>query len=257
LKNITIIFLVLIVSVKNYSQTLDPIVPDRPGQTNPPTIVPVGIFQLETGFSRESSKAGDILTTNFLYNTSLIRIGLLENCELRLTFEYAGTKIDSVAQSSTVNGLNPISIGSKLAVCPEKGMVPQTSFNMSIAMPYFGKQEFRPSYLAPSFFLLMQNTLSDMYSLGYNFGLQWDGNQPNATAVYSISLSITVLESVSVFAEFYGFSMEKSAAEYHGDVGCTYLINNNLQVDLSGGVALNTIVPDSFVAFGFAWRMGK
>jgi hypothetical protein len=218
LKNIAIVVLLLFVSVKNYSQTLDAIVPDRPGQTNPPTIVPVGIFQLETGFSRESSKSGDILTTNFLYNTSLIRIGLLENCELRLTFEYAGTKIDSAAQSSIVNGFNPISVGSKLAVCPEKGMIPQTSFNISITLPYFGKQEFRPPYLAPSFFLLMQNTLSDRYSLGYNLGLQWDGNEPNATAVYSISLSITVVESLSIFAEFYGFSTEKSATDYHSDL---------------------------------------
>ena len=257
MKNITIVALLLIVSVKSYSQTSDVIVSDRPGQTNPPTVVPVGIFQLETGFSRESSKTGDILTTNFLYNTSLIRIGLIENCELRLNFEYAGTRIDSVAQSSTVKGFNPISVGSKLAVCPEKGMIPQTSFNISLAMPYFGKQEFRPPYLAPSFFLLMQNTLSDRYSLGYNLGLQWDGSQPNATAVYSISLSITVLENVSIFGECYGFSTEKSATDYHSDFGCAYLINNNLQLDISGGIALNATIPDSFIGCGLAWRIGK
>jgi len=257
LKYITIIALLLIVSFKNYSQTLDAIVPDRPGQTNPPNIVPVGIYQLETGFSRESSKTGDIVTTNFLYNTSLLRIGLLENCELRLIFEYAGTKIDSPAQSSTINGFNPISIGTKLDVCPEKGIIPQTSLNVSVGLPYFGKQEFRPPYLAPSFFLLMQNTLSDRYSLGYNLGLQWDGNRPNATAVYSISLSMTVLESLSIFTEFYGFSTEKSATDYHSDFGCAYLINNNLQLDISGGVALNAIVPDSFIACGLAWRIGK
>jgi hypothetical protein len=243
--------------VKSHSQTLEAIVSDRPGQTNPPNIVPLGIFQLETGFSRESNKIGNILITNFLYNTSLIRIGLLENCELRLIFEYAGTTTDSLAQSSTINGFNPISVGSKLAVCPEKGIIPQTSFNVSIALPYFGKQEFRPPYLAPSFFLLMQNTLSDRYSLGYNLGLQWDGFQPNATAVYSISLSITVLESVSIFAECFGFSTEKSASEYHSDFGCAYLVNNNLQLDISGGVGLNARTANSYVAFGLAWRTGK
>ena len=257
MKYIAIVALLLIVSVKNYSQTLDAIVPDRPGQTNPPNIVPVGIVQLETGFSRESSKIDDILTTNFLYNTSLLRIGILENCEIRLIFEYAGTKIDSPAQSSTINGFNPISIGTKLAVCPEKGIIPQTSLNVSVGLPYFGRQEFRPAYLAPSFAFLMQNTLSDRYSLGYNLGLQWDGNQPNATAVYSISLSINVLENFGVFAEAYGFSMEKSLSDYRSDFGCTYLMTNNLQLDISGGVGLNSIAPDSFIAFGLAWRIGK
>jgi hypothetical protein len=243
LKNLIYCVLLIVVSVRCHTQTLEAIIPDRPGQTNPPNIVPLGIVQLETGFSRESSKNGDILTTNFLYNTSLIRIGLFQNCELRLIFEYAGTKIDSFAQSSTVNGFNPISIGTKLAVCPEKGIIPQTSFNVSAALPYFGKQEFRPSYLAPSFFLLLQNTLSDRYSLGYNLGLQWDGFQPNATAVYSVSLSINVMENVSIFAECYGFSTEKSVTDYHSGFGFAYLVNNNLQLDLSGGVGLNTIIP--------------
>jgi hypothetical protein len=245
------------VYVKNYTQTLDAIVPDRPGQTNPPNIVLVGTVQLETGFSRESDKTDEILTTNFLYNTSLIRIGLLENCELRFIFEYAGTKVDSPAQSTTINGFNPISLGTKLAVCPEKGIIPQTSLNVSVALPYFGRQEFRPDYLAPSFIFLMQNTLNDRYTLGYNLGLQWDGNQPHATAVYSISLSMNVVDNVGIFAELYGFSMEKSRSDYRSDVGCTYLVTTNVQLDISGGVGLNSTAPDSFIAIGLAWRIGR
>ena len=257
MKYITIAVFLLLVSGKIYSQTLDSIVPDRPGQTNPPNTVPVGMVQLETGFSSESSKTNHILTTSFLYNTSLLRIGLLENCEMRLILEYAGTKVDSPAQSSTINGFNPISIGTKLAVCPEKGIIPQTSLNVSVALPYFGKQEFRPAYLAPSLIFLMQHTLSDRYSLGYNLGLQWDGNQPNATAMYSISLSINVVDNFGIFVEGYGFSMENSLSDYRSDFGCTFLVNNNLQLDLSGGVGLNSIAPDSFIAFGIAWRIGK
>lgn len=257
MKNLICCALLLFSGVKSYSQTLGPIIPDRPGQTNPPNIVPLGAVQLETGFLRKSKRTGDIQTTNFLYSTSLVRVGLSENCEVRLVIEYAETKIDTISQSSTVNGFNPISIGTKLAVCPEKGIIPQTAFNFSVALPYFGKQEFRSTYLAPSFFFLMQHTLSDRYSLGYNLGLQWDGYQPNTTAVYSISLSVTVLKQLSIFAECYGFSTEKSTSDYRTDFGCACLINNNLQVDISGGFGLNAIAPDSFVAFGLAWRIGK
>jgi hypothetical protein len=142
-------------------------------------------------------------------------------------------------------------------ICPEKGIIPQTSMNIAFTLPYVGRREFRPSFVAPSFFFLMQNTLSEKLTLGYNLGLQWDGDQPNATAVYSISPSLTVANGLSFFAEFYGFSTEKSVSDYRGDMGCAYLINDNIQIDFSAGVGLNTVAPDSFVAFGFAWRFNN
>ena len=231
--------------------------PDRPGQTNPPNVVPTGIVQIETGFLRQVDNADDITTTNFLYNSSLIRIGLRENCELRCTIEYAGIKTDSGNQSSNLNGFHPISIGTKLAVCPENGIIPQTAFNVSVALPYFGKQEFKPQYLAPSFFFLMQHTLSDRYVLGYNLGLQWDGNLPNATAIYSICMTVNVLEGLSMYGECYGFSPEKSVSEYLGDIGCAYLLTNDLQLDFSAGFRFNAVAPESFIAFGLSWRTAR
>ena len=252
---------ILFAPVGVYSQYLQiilqppgPIVPDRPGQTNPPDVLASGAVQLETGFLRETDKAGGIQAINYLYNTSLMRVGLMTNCELRLVVEYAGTRTDSSAQSSALQGFNPVSVGTKIAICPEKGIIPQTAMNVAFTLPYFGRREFRPSFLVPSFFLLMQNNLSEKLSLGYNLGLQWDGEQPNATAVYSISPSLSIAEGLSIFAEFYGFSTEKSVSDYRADMGFAYLVNDNVQIDISAGIGLNTVAPDSFVAFGLAWR---
>ena len=261
MKTLCFLLALLFVPVDAYSQYLQivlqpsgPIVPDRPGQTNPPNVLASGTVQIETGFSRETDKTGGIQTINYLYNTSLVRIGLITNCELRIVVEYAGTRTDSSAQSSALQGFNPVSIGTKIAICPEKGILPQTAMNVAFTLPYVGRREFRPTFLAPSFFLLMQNNLSEKLSLGYNLGLQWDGYQPNATAVYSISPSLTVAEGLSIFAEVYGFSTEKSVSDYRADMGCAYLVNDDVQVDFSAGVGLNTVAPDSFVAFGLAWR---
>ena len=260
MKNILWFVLFLLLNDECFPQPttsiLEPIVPDRPGQTNPPNVVSSGLIQFETGFLREASKSGDISTVNYLYNTSLVRVGLLDNCELRFIFEYAGIKVDSAAHSVSVDGFNPVSVGTKLAVCPEKGIIPQTALNVAVTFPYFGKKEFRPTFLAPSFFLLMQNTLNEKLSLGYNLGLQWDGVQPNATAAYSVSLSMNVPGGLGVSVECYGFTTENSSSDYHADLGLTYLINNDIQVDLSGGISFNTAPPDSFVACGLAWRFG-
>ena len=264
MKSLCFLVVILFLPVDVYSQYVQiilqqsgPIVPDRPGQTNPPDVVGSGIVQLETGFMRESINSGGIHSFNYLYNTSLIRIGLMTNCELRMVVEYAGIVTDSGYQSSVMRGFNPVSVGTKIMVSPEKGIVPQTSMNIAFTLPYIGRREFRPSYVAPSFFLLMQNTLSGKLALGYNLGLQWDGDQPNATAVYSISPTLTVAEGLSVFAEFYGFSQEKSVPDFRGDMGCAYLINENVQIDVSFGVGLNTVAPDSFIAFGLAWRFNN
>jgi hypothetical protein len=234
-----------------------PIVPDRPGQTNPPNVVASGTVQLETGFSQEAQNADGIKMTNYLYNTSLVRIGLMSSCELRITAEYAGIRIDSGSHSSVMKGFNPVSLGTKIMMCPEKGILPQTAMNIAFTLPYVGRKEFRPSFLAPSFFLLMQNTLTEKLTIGYNLGLQWDGERPNATAAYSISPTFTMTNGLSIYAELYGFSTEKSISDYRAGMGCAYLINDNVQIDISGGVGLNTIAPDSFVAFGCAWRFNN
>ena len=174
-----------------------------------------------------------------------------------MVVEYAGIGTDSGSQPSALQGFNPVSLGTKILLCPEKGIIPQTSMNVAFTLPYVGRREFRPSFVAPSFILLMQNTLSEKLALGYNLGLQWDGEQPNATLAYSISPSLTVAEGLSVFAEFYGFSTEKSVSDYRADMGLAYLIDDNVQIDCSAGAGLNTIAPDSFVAFGLAWRFNK
>ena len=261
MKSLYLPVITLFAIVSAYSQNIqtepqrsEPIVPDRPGQTNPPNVISSGIVQLETGFSWETTNASGIQKINYLYNTSLMRIGLMTNCELRLVVEYAGTRTDSGSQSSTLQGFNPVSIGTKISICPEKGIIPQTAMNIALTLPYIGRREFRPSFLAPSFFILMQNSLSEKLALGYNLGLQWDGEEPNATLVYSISLSLTIAEGLSVFAECYGFSTEKSISDYRADIGCAYLVNDDMQVDFSFGVGLNTAAPDSFVGFGFALR---
>ena len=99
MKNICWFVLFLLLNNECFSQSttslLGPIIPDRPGQTNPPNVVPAGLVQLETGFSRETSKDDGVSSVNYLYNTSLVRVGLLNNCELRFIFEYARVKVDS------------------------------------------------------------------------------------------------------------------------------------------------------------------
>ena len=232
-----------------------PIIPDRPGQTNPPNVVPPGFVQFESGFLRQTQSENGTRSTDYLYNSTVIRAGVLDNCELRMLVEYAGTHSDSGTRTSSVEGFHPLTVGTKLAVCTESGARPQSALDVEFTLPFTGKNEFRPSFVSPSMIFLMQNTLTGTLTLGYNLGVQWDGDRPNRTGVYSFALNAAATERLGFSVEWYGFSTEQERPEYRADISAAYLMANNLQADCSAGMGLNGTAPVRFVAFGLAWRI--
>ena len=121
----------------------------------------------------------------------------------------------------------------------------------------FGAKEFRPDHLAPTFLLLFENAFSENVSLGYNLGLSWDGVNPDPTSIVTASLGVSINERVGVFLEGYSFFTRTSGPDHRADAGFSVLLLNNLMVDASAGVGLNSRAPDSFVSFGFSWRMPR
>jgi hypothetical protein len=247
---------------------LPPIATDRPDQTESPFIVPAGRVQIETGYWVENDKDENTKIKNRAYNTSLIKVGLSKFVELRLIAEYLGTSRydrSTNAKIGTMNGMNSIAVGSKIFLCEERGIIPKTSLITHLQLPYFGNKNFRPSYVAPRFRFLMQHTLSEKISLSYNVGGEWDGTTKNTTGIYTISLGIALAKGLNMFVESYGFLTENSSEDdkFNGtfsndhrlDGGFTYLLQNNLQLDISGGIGLSKNSPDSFMSCGISWRL--
>src|SRR5438105_4324839 len=131
-----------------YSQSDDPISPDRPGYTNPPSIVPVCKFQIESGFNYEYDNSTGVQAKNYLMPATLMRYGLLKNFEIRIEVDI--TRQSSLVfpgeQATTIRGLAPIIIGTKYYICKQKKARPETAFSLSLTLPYFGNEAFRPQY---------------------------------------------------------------------------------------------------------------
>src|SRR5690349_799760 len=72
---------------------LAPIATDRPDQTESPYLVPVGYFQIETGFMAEAGHHEGQPQKNVTYHSSLLKYGLSTNFELRLITEYLGYQL--------------------------------------------------------------------------------------------------------------------------------------------------------------------
>jgi hypothetical protein len=242
------LFSLLFLSIFCYAQEIEPIQTDRPDQTETPSIVPKGMFQVETGFSFQKNKQNN--NTNTLPST-LWKYGVNENFELRLITEFISEKIED----RTFSGLNPILIGCKIKISDEKGIFPKTSFIGHVLLPNMASTKFKSEYFAPEFRFVMQHTLSKKMTFSYNLGAEWDGITPEATFIYTITTGYSFTDKLGSYIEFFGFAPEKDKANHSFDGGLTYLINNNFMLDLSSGIGITDNAPDHYVALGFSFRI--
>ena len=230
-------------------------VADRPGQTTPPTLVAKGVVQIESGIWAERSRTDGISQTSWLYPTTLVRIGMQTNWELRIQCDVEDVPTMNNGASSHITGVSGISIGSKFPMVEENGCIPKTAFLAAVQLPSIGNPSLRPAYLAPSMGLCFQNTISDQCSLGYGAVSSWDGTNAASQQLLSVSLNYSINNRLGSFIEYYLNTGEASDPAHAIDLGFSYMLLQNLQLDISGGFGLNAKALDSGFGFGIAVAM--
>ena len=71
----------------------------------------------------------------------------------------------------------------------------------------------------------------------------------------ALSLEASITQRSSVFIEYFATLEPSEDEDEHSiDSGVTYLLTDDLQLDLSAGVGLNHAAPDFFIGAGVAWR---
>lgn len=241
-------FLLLLISLVGYTQNIEPIQADRPDQTETPAIVPIGMFQVETGFTFQKN---DKKSTLFSLPTTLWKYGVNENFELRLITEFISEE-NNISKS---NGFNPIYVGFKVKLANEKGIIPKTSFISHISLPNVASSKYKTDFYAPEFRFVMQHTLNEKLSLSYNLGAEWDGFTPEPTFIYTLTTGYSISDKLGSYIELFGFGPQNDKANHSFDGGLTYLINNNFMLDLSSGVGITNNAPDYYTAIGFSFRI--
>jgi len=234
-----------LVSVPNnvFGQELTPIQLDRPDQTECPFITPKKYIQIENGFNIEQSEKG---IQNFSFPTSLWKYGINDKLEFRLITEFATENYQT--------GLKPITLGFKTSLLEENGIIPKTSFIGHITTSKLGSKEFQTTYIAPSFRFTMQHTLSKKVTLAYNLGVEWNGETPNQTYLYTLTTGYSLSEKIGCYAEIFGYFTKERNTNHNIDGGLTYLVSNNFIVDLSGGIGITKNSPKNYLSIGISYR---
>lgn len=238
----SLIITLFLSSAAVFAQDSDPMITDRPTQSAASTVLPLGTAIIEYGFIYES--VGDI--TNTTLANLHARVGLLKFAELRITQNIQQVKND--VTDTKISGLSPITLGTKVHLVTERGAMPQTSIIGQVTLDN-GKNEFRPGKAIPEVRLNFSNALGEYWSLGYNVGMRFP--EDNTTTLYSAVLGYSFLPGWTAFAEPYGFFYENDS-DHRFNTGLIYLVSNNFQVDITGGIGLSDISPDAFIGFGAA-----
>jgi hypothetical protein len=216
-------------------------------------------MQIETGFIIESDESQSLKQKSYVYNTTLLRYGLLERMELRLGLAYLSEEI-KVKDTDTVNtitGLGPLYAGFKIYVIEEAGWIPEIAFLGGLLLPVTAQEEFKTSYSAPVMRFAFSHTLSERFSLGYNLGAEWYGETAVPNYFYSIALGIAMTDKTGAFIESFGFIPEEGRENYLLDGGFTFLVLHNLQLDMSGGLGINDESIDNFLSLGLSCRLPR
>ena len=249
-KSIFLLFCFTGLRVSNLvAQEIGPIQLDRPDQTETPAIVPAGYIQAENGFLMENA---DDINRNFTYPSCLWKYGINDWVELRIITEIAEN--NNKQTKKTEIGLMPVTVGFKANLWKEKGIIPHTSFIGHLTTANISSKNLRTTYAAPSFRFLMAHNISPTFSVSYNLGAEWSGETPEETYLYTFATGLSITEKLGMYAELYGFAPRSSMAWHGFDGGFTYLVNNNIMLDLSGGFGVTKNAPDNYIAFGFSYR---
>jgi len=229
---------------------------DRPDATEASSTVPKGFLQVETGAFFETFEKNQIKSERFTYNTTLVRYGLSQNFEIRLGWNLQEdiTHVNNQKLDNVSSGFSPLLLGMKVYITEESGWIPEISLIGHIFLPFTASTDYRPETTGVDFRFSLAHTLSEKTSLGYNIGMSWGNDSPEASYVYTIAYGYSISDKFGAYAELYGDLPEDNKANHFWDAGLTYLVSNNLQLDMSFGTSI-TEGQDLLLSTGLSFRI--
>lgn len=224
------------------------IVTDRPDHTESSIVIPKGSFQIETGILIGHLNFNPDRTEFLQIPTSLLRIGVFNFLELRVANQFARASNEGFSPENF--GFSDIELGFKITLLNDEAVNARISFLSHLLLPFGDKRLSNINYGTINK-LLIEHDLNESTLLGYNIGYSYFGQQ-QGVATYTLVLANMLTEKLGVYGEFYGEWTEITSHIINTDAGFTYLIKNNLQVDISYGIGLNHRM--NYFATGISWN---
>ncbi len=262
---ITASILLIFCYLQSLSQDSVPVFsPDRPGQTTGTHVVSKGYFQIETGTGIDISNNNADNTKNlvFQYNSTLLRYGLFDNLEIRLSsgFEHTLSKPYNSKENTVYNNaFIPVSGGIKTKLCENNNILPSISFFGQLSWLYFADKNQETDLLLPLFGFSFNNGITNYLSVACNIGATWYNSAAGEMITnyfYTLAIGISPFDKFGFFIEPFGNIDRTNNNLSNIDCGISYTPANNIQLDI---FVIPDIKSDNInefsIAGGISWRL--
>ena len=222
---------------------------DRPGASTGPATVWRGVIQLEQGIQYDGIGDG---YGQFTFSNTLFRYGLFDGVELRL----GGDALIHHTYDNWQPAFAGLAVGTKISCFEGRGAIPAISVLADFAIPGTAGNGFETEHLAPSLYLLFENSVNNWLSIGYNVGSEWDGSTPAPTTFVALCLGFSISERLGCFAESYNY-FGKAGNSYCADFGLNYMAGERVQLDVAANLDVCNPKQCWAVSLGVAWQLNN
>lgn len=224
-----------------------------------------GIAQVEAGYSYFYKDENNEIEQSHATPEMMFRLGLSENIEFRLRWNYAWRFIDEGSNEDSAQDLN---WSIKLGISDQDSWQPESALEIRSSAPTggadwtTGRVEFGLDYI---YRWELSEGLSLYGSTGFgtdglgDFSLLPDEQESDHFIVWtqSIALGFDVTEQNTLYAEYFGLfshALEDNFSQNYFNIGIDHYITDNFVVDLRVGVGLSPDSDDFFTGIGGGYR---
>lgn len=245
-------------AAQNFSGLTEPLSPDRPDFTEGASILEQGHVQVEGGYTY--TRFGDVTASSL--GELLVRIGTGERWETRLgigSYDWIDT---GVPGQDRISGYEDpfVELKYRLTEADSDRLPPGhpvMAILLGTSIPA-GHRELTADEWQPTAILAMDWDFTDRFSLGANLGYAYLAEEDERfhQGFASVAGGFAITDRLGAFLETYGFTEEEvdGSATQYVDTGLSWLVSNDLSLDIRFGAGFDDPRPNWFVGLGGAVR---
>lgn len=238
-----------------------PICTDRPTKSNAPCTVPAGRVQVETDlFNWTRTEAGGARSDLFLYTNPTLKYGLSDSSDIQLNLApYVEAKTRTGDVRSAERGVGDLFVRFKQRLTApdatvQVGVIP--FLKVPTAKRGIGNRAFEGGVIVPVAIALEGATLTLVPELD----LLADATDPGDRHLQMqgvANLAFAVAPRTTLAVELWtaqNWDPSGTVRQYSADAALSYLVTDDLQLDVGGNVGLNQATPDVQLYLGLSTR---
>ena len=239
-----------------------PICADRPGKATSACTVPVGHWQLETGFADWTvQKGGGERDTSLVLGETAIKYGLTASTDIEIDvtpWQRATSRFG--AERERASGIGDVNLIAKQRLTPADAPVQVVAMpvvKVPTAKHSLGNGKWEGGLLLPISYAIPKSP----FSIGLTPEVDWvadaDGHGHHAAMAQVVSLGWAATDKLSISAEVWrGWDWDPSGTTHQAsaDGAVAYLLSNNAQLDAGANFGINRNTPDVELYAGYSQR---